>query len=87
MTEDDKEWVKQYVSSVQPPPSDLGAWIQGALRSWTVWAGAVLIAWPQIEPFARQILGEQNWARAVPFVGIVMILLRFKTNQSLKDKA
>lgn len=62
----------------------------GLLKSWTAWAGALLVAfpmwWPEVEPFVRDLIGVENYAKLVPVIGIVMVLLRVKTTQSISEK-
>jgi hypothetical protein len=66
------------------------AWLKGALKSWTNWFGALLIAAPellaQIAPHLQELLTPQRYARFIQIAGIVVILLRIKTSQSLKEK-
>jgi hypothetical protein len=65
-------------------------WIVGLLKSWTVWAGVVLMAfpewWPLAEPYVRQIVSPEHYTKLMPIVGIAMVLLRLKTKESITEK-
>lgn len=65
-------------------------WLLGVAKSWTVWGGAVLVAfpewWPMAEPYLRQVVSPEHYGKLVPLAGVFMILLRFKTNQSITEK-
>lgn len=68
-------------------------WISRLIRSWTIWfnsiVGTILALWPFL---ADNIISMQpyltdhayKWIAGVLVAG--NIILRFKTNQSLKDK-
>ena len=66
------------------------AWLVGVLKSWTMWAGAVMIAfpqwWPLVEPYVQQIVSPEHYSKLMPLVGIAMVLLRLKTNTSVTEK-
>ena len=72
------------------PAKDWQAWVMGSVKSWTNWFGAVLIAWPaiqpQIQPLLEQTIGAKNTGYLVSLAGVIVILLRVKTTTSLKDK-
>ena len=69
---------------------NLKAWLLGTLKSWSMWAGCVMVAfpqwWPLVEPQIREIVSPDQYARLVSIIGIVMIVLRAKTTKSLADK-
>lgn len=62
----------------------------GMAKSWTAWLGALIIAWPDIS----MALSEHIEALAGPdasnaimrIMGILVILVRLKTSQSLSEK-
>ena len=64
--------------------------VVGLFKSWTVWLGAALVAfpewWPLVEPFVRDIIGPEHYVKLVPLAGIAMVLLRLKTTESIKAK-
>lgn len=65
-------------------------WLRGALRSVTVWLGGALIVSPEalseLEPHLRDSLGPDSYKRLVQLAGIMVILARLRTRQSLKEK-
>lgn len=69
---------------------ELLLWLQGSYRSWTNWFGAFLIAWPTIEPQLspelQSLVGESTATSVIRWIGVVVILLRFKTTKSVKAK-
>lgn len=82
----------ELLALVNPPAtSNLKAWLLGALKSWTAWFGAFLIAapdlLPQIMPVAADLFGPDVAKRWMQIIGVIVILLRIKTTQSLTDKA
>lgn len=68
----------------------IGAWLRGAAKSWTMWSGALLVALPELmtaaEPLLTETMGPEGWKRVVQVVGIVVVVLRLKTTQSLAAK-
>ena len=70
---------------------ELLLWLKGSVKSWTNWFGVALIAAPdlipQIAPNLQELLSPQHYKAAMQWVGILVILLRFKTTQSVKAKA
>ena len=70
------------------------AQLKGALKSWTAWFSALLMAAPELIP-----LVQQNWPTISPFIpsamqsktvqviGLIALLLRMKTTRSLAAKA
>ena len=78
------------LKTTPPAPSEWQSWAMRAVKSWTNWFGAALVAWPavqpQIQPLFEQVVGAKNTGYLVSLVGIAVILLRVKTTQSLKDK-
>lgn len=64
--------------------------IVGMVKSWTAWLGALIVAWPDISfALSEQItalLGEDYNNIIMRVMGILVILVRLKTSQSLADK-
>jgi hypothetical protein len=81
----------ELVALMQPEVSQLKDWLRGALNSWTVWAGTVMVALPEIIPMIgpelEALLTPDAYRRAMQVLGIMVILLRVKTTTSLKDRA
>jgi hypothetical protein len=83
-----------HVSASKPvPAAPSKPWdplIVGLLKSWTVWFGGILVALPQIipliSPTLQQALSANAYKNVTTVVGIIVILLRFKTTQSLQAK-
>ena len=69
---------------------DWQAWIRGFLRSWTTWVGSLIVVMPQLldalAPLVTETWGPEVWKRTLQIVGVVMILLRVKTTESIPDK-
>lgn len=76
------------------PAPDMWAWIKGALKSWSVWVGAAILSMPDwypiISPELKDFLDAHSTAAirdmVIRALGMVVILVRFKTDRSLKDK-
>ena len=76
------------------PPSEtsatIKAWLKGALKSWTTWFGAFLVAAPEVLPALlphfEEILTPDSYKRVSQIIGIIVILLRVKTTSSLQQK-
>lgn len=70
--------------------NSLKVWLKGAVKSWTAWAGAVLVAapeiLPQLAPHFQELMTPDRYHRLLQIVGIAMILLRVKTSKSLSEK-
>lgn len=70
---------------------DFKQWLRGAVRSWTVRLGAVALALPDllplIAPQLELLLDANAYKRTLQVLGILVIVVRFKTTTSLKDKA
>lgn len=66
------------------------AWTMGVLKSKTAWFGAALVALPDLIPLLtpqlEQVLDANAYKRMMNVAGVVVILLRFVTSQSLKEK-
>lgn len=66
-------------------------WAKGAVKSYTNWFGALLIAWPtiqpQVQPSLEYVLGKGATSHLIQAVGAIVILLRVKTTKALKEKA
>lgn len=64
--------------------------IRGASRSWTVrlnaLAGAVALAWPQIEPWVARWLGADAVALLVALYAAANVALRAKTDRPLAER-
>ena len=80
----------ELMALLSPAPSTWRAWVRGALKSWTTWFGAVLVAGPELlpalMPHFKELLTPDTYSRAVQVVGIVVMLLRVKTTTSLAEK-
>lgn len=65
-------------------------WIRGTLKSWSMWLGGILIALPDvlplISPQLEQMLDADAYKRLMQGVGIIVILLRYKTRESVLEK-
>ena len=65
-------------------------WLRGALASWTVWAGGLLLVLPElldaVAPIITETWGADAWRRVVQIAGVVMILLRAKTTVPLPER-
>jgi hypothetical protein len=72
-----------------PPPSALSPIITGIMKSWTIWAGTLMVALPQLQPLIMPQL-EQQYPGGAKWVmtafGVITLLLRIKTTQSLTAK-
>lgn len=68
-----------------------GSPLRGFLKSYTVWLGAAMLSfpdwWPLIAEQLRPLFSDQAWETATRLVGVVIILLRLKTTQSLTEKS
>jgi len=66
------------------------AWVVGALRSWTMWLGGLLVVLPELmnalAPIVTAEWGAEVWQRVMQLVGVAVILLRAKTVESIPDK-
>lgn len=64
--------------------------LKGALKSFTMWFGAFLLAWPELAPEITKslmdLLGENAALKTVQVIGLFVMLLRLKTNNALSDK-
>jgi hypothetical protein len=71
-------------------PSGISAWLRGAARSWTMWSGALLVVLPELmdaaAPLVTETMGPEAWRRVVQVIGIVVVILRIRTTQSLPEK-
>ena len=65
--------------------------LSGLARSWTGWASALLIALPELLPMVQAdlpaILGEHAANRVMQACGVLMLVLRLKTDRSVWAKA
>lgn len=80
----------ELMALLNPASPSWKQWLIGTARSWTNWFGAFLIAapelLPQLLPQAEQLLTPDHYMRLVQWIGIVVIVLRFKTTQSVSQK-
>lgn len=64
--------------------------LRGALKSWTVYLGAALVALPELVPLLtphlQELLDAETYKRLMQIFGIAVILVRFKTTQPLSTK-
>ena len=65
------------------------ALLMGAMKSWTVRVGGLLVVMPElmdaVQPLVTDSFGPEVWKRVLQVAGVVMILLRAKTKESLTD--
>lgn len=64
--------------------------VQGAARSWTVWAGTAIAVLGFVQsqlPSLQAQIPEAAYGWINMAIGAVMIGLRFRTSESLADKA
>lgn len=65
-------------------------WAIGAMRSWTMWLGGLLVVLPELmnalAPIVTAQWGADVWQRVMQLVGVVVILLRIKTVESIPEK-
>lgn len=82
--------VREHIAAMQPQESTAVAFLRGLGKSWTAWTGALLVAAPQLldalAPLVAEQWGPDVWKRVLQVSGVVMILLRVRTTQSLTDK-
>lgn len=75
---------------LSPPVSSWKTWLLGLAKSKTAWFGAAMIALPDLIPLLapqfEQVLDANAYKRMMNISGMVVILLRFVTSQSLKEK-
>lgn len=64
--------------------------VKGLLKSVTVWLGAFMATmpewWPLVQDQVTSLLGPNAAVKVVGIMGILTILVRFKTTESLRDK-
>jgi hypothetical protein len=72
------------------PPTPWSMWIMGLVKSWTVWFGGLLLVLPDLLPALlpqlQETLSANTYKRVANVIGIIVIMLRFKTTQSLQVK-
>jgi len=65
-------------------------WLRGAMKSWTIWLGGLLVGLPELlpllTPHLQEMLDADAYKRVLQLAGIAVILVRFKTTQSLSSK-
>lgn len=68
----------------------LSSLLYGILTSFTVWLGMIVTTlpdwWPLVQDQLSGLLGTGAHDKLVRIMGILVILMRFKTSQSLADK-
>lgn len=66
------------------------AWVLGALKSWTIYFGALLVALPDLVPLLapdlQALFPPAQYDRLMRILGMIVILLRVKTTVSLAVK-
>lgn len=66
------------------------AWVIGASKSYTMWLGGLLVVLPELmnalAPIVTAQWGADVWQRVVQLVGVVVILLRIRTVESIPEK-
>lgn len=64
--------------------------LRGALKSWTVWLGGMLVALPEIVPLLgphlQEMLTPETYKQVMQLFGIAVILVRFRTVEPLSAK-
>lgn len=79
----------EFVAATQAKIS-LGDYIRGLLKSWSVWFGTLLVAvpmmMPDIIPIIQDMFGDDITKRVVQAIGLITIVLRLKTTESIKEK-
>lgn len=62
----------------------------GLMKSWTAWLGALIVAWPDISNALSEhisaLVGEDANNTIMRIMGILVILVRLKTTQSIAEK-
>ena len=80
----------QFTAPQKSAEADLILWLRGSLKSFTNWFGLFLIAapdlLPQLQPDLQDLLGEHAASKVLRIIEVAVILLRFKTTKSIKDK-
>lgn len=81
--------LREFIREAQPNAT----WkevLVGSIKSRLIWLGAMLVAlpelWPLIADQVQEILPPGWFLRASQMVGLVVIYLRYKTNQSVSEK-
>lgn len=77
-----------------PPRRTARSIAKGTWKSWTMRFGGALVAlpifWPKIEPelvkLLPSLLGPESAAIAIQVIGVVVIILRFRTDKAIWDK-
>jgi hypothetical protein len=68
----------------------LSEYLLGILKSWTAWLGVMVISmpnwWPLIADQFSGLLGSEAYDNMVRIMGILVILIRFHTTQSVLEK-
>jgi hypothetical protein len=68
-----------------------GSLLRGVLKSWSIWLGGLLLTfpdwWPLIAAEVQPLVSERAWETATRLTAVAVILLRFKTTQSLAEKS
>ena len=64
---------------------------RGMTKSMTTYAAVILLAWPtyeaQLTPLLQRLFGVERYSSVViPIVGLIFLILRIKTTQSLESK-
>jgi hypothetical protein len=89
--EDGMNELKALLAEANAAPQSSGMdWVRGTLKSYTNWFGALLIGLPDllpmISPQLQDMLDANAYKRIMQAAGIIVILLRFKTSQSVLEK-
>lgn len=88
----------ELVEMVTPKQPEWLAWLKGSIKSWTIRAGAILLALPSLIEYIHEsapqlqgdlisMFGEPMVSSAFRIIGILTILLRFKTTKPLKERS
>ena len=62
----------------------------GTIQSWTAWLGLAVMSlpdwWPIVQEQLPGLLDEDSYGKVVRFMGMLVILVRFKTTKSIAEK-
>lgn len=59
------------------------------MKSWTINYGLLLVILGSLQQnfdYLRKLIGEENYGLAFVVVGVVVVVLRFKTTTAVEDK-
>ena len=86
--EDGMAELRELLAAQHPQRTGMAALLMGALKSWSVWLGGWAIALPEllpmISPYLDGMFSPDMYKRLMQIGGVLVILVRFKTTQSLE---